>query len=856
MSLQEYRRKRAFDRTAEPDADAPVAAGRALFVVQLHHASRRHYDFRLQVGDVLRSWAVPKGPSLDPAVKRLAVEVEDHPLAYADFQGEIAKGEYGAGQVALFDRGIWTSSGDADSQLAKGHLRFDLHGDKLRGGWHLVRSGKPARQPQWLLFKDEDAFAGPVDADDLLDDVEPPPAPAGRASEKSGRKAGNAAVAGTTKPPAKPRRSKRNWRTAARSLAGAKAGKPPDGAPKMQLASLVKAPPRGTDWLHELKWDGYRIMATIANGKIRLWSRNGLEWTSRLPEIASALSALALRSAVLDGELVAAGGARADFNRLQATLAGREQAPLSLVLFDLLHVDGIDLGAVPLGRRKTLLAELLGTKPPAHLAYSSHLVGGGAQALALARENGFEGVICKRGDGPYRPGRSDDWRKVKLRNSAEYAVVGCTPGQGRRTGFGALLLAEPDGRHGWRYAGRVGSGFTDADLRRIAADLDGAGSRQPTVHVPGPDTGLRAARWFAPRFVVEVEDRGRGGNGLLRQASFKTLREDMTVDDLQGKAGRAGSAVGNNSTGENRNGSRRRPRPGAGKAALAALPLSHPARVVFPDTGVRKRDVAAYYAKVMDWLLPEIAGRPLSVVRCPDGIAKACFFQKHRGPGMDQVDHVPLQEADGGSADYLVVNDAAGLLQLVQLNALEFHPWGAHADRPELADRIVFDLDPGPGVAWAQVRQAARQLRERLEQVSLASFLRTSGGKGLHVVVPLRPACDWQLVRRFARGFAEAMAVAEPERYVAVASKARRKGRIFIDYLRNGRGATAIAAYSLRARPGAPVAMPLSWAELSRVRAADVYDWRSAPARLARLRTDPWQAMAAIRQDLSRWDGG
>ena len=356
------------------------------------------------------------------------------------------------------------------------------------------------------------------------------------------------------------------------------------------------------------------------------------------------------------------------------------------------------------------------------------------------------------------------------------------PGPGSRIGFGSLLLARPDRQHGWVYAGRVGSGFSDAALRRIAALIGAAGGRQPSVHVPAHTTDLRAARWFAPRFVVEVEDRGRSDSGLLRQPSFKTLREDKTVDDLQ-EQGR-GAAAGDG----------RQPDEGAGGAqALAALELSHPDRVVYPAAGgapgVRKGDVASYYAQVMDWLLPQVAGRPLSVVRCPDGIAKACFFQKHTGPGMDQVGHVRLQESDGGKADYLVVDDAAGLLQLMQLNALEFHPWGSHADRPDRADRLVFDLDPGPGIRWPQLRQAARQLRDRLQDVDLAAFLRTTGGKGLHVVVPLQPACDWTLVRRFARGFAEDLVSADPERYVAVAVKAKRKGRIFIDYLRTGRGA-------------------------------------------------------------------
>ncbi len=900
MSLHDYRRKRRFDRTREPEPGAPPRGQRAIFVVQLHHASRRHYDFRLQVGGALKSWAVPKGPSYDPSVKRMAVEVEDHPLDYARFEGEIPHGEYGGGHVARFDTGVWATQGDPQAQLAKGHLRFELFGRKLKGGWHLVRSGKPARQPQWLLFKDRDEYAGTLEADDLLADVAPPPAAdAARAGRGKPRKRRLAEVT-------VPQAQHRDWSAAARALPGARRVRFDGGAFELQLARLAEGPPPGEQWLHEIKWDGYRIAAGVAAGRVRLWSRNALEWTRKIPEIAAAVEALGLRSAALDGELIAGRGAREDFNLLQATLSGEKQGALALVLFDLLHLDGWDLRAAPLLQRKALLAEVLERAGP-HLRYSSHALGDGERAFELAGEQGFEGIVSKRADRAHHPGRSDEWRKSKRLASDEFAVVGYTPPKGSRSGFGSLLLARPDPTHGWRYAGRVGTGFSAESLADLSRRLP-KGAAKPSVHVPPHDTDLRAARWFAPAFVVEAFYRGIGGHGLLRQASLKALRSDKTLADLgdgdRVSAARrnttsesepirktamkrtaaksktaSGKSVRSTSADSKSAGSKSAPsksapsksadagpaetasrsadkaahqRRGAAPASLDEFRLTSPARVVYPDIGASKRDVAAYYLAMADWLLPEIVDRPLSIVRCTQGAARPCFFQKHHTAGLEQVDSVSLEEDSGQFADYLVVRDLDGLMNLVQFNALEFHPWGAKAHSPDRADRIVFDLDPGPGVAWPAVVAAARQVRSLLNSLQLQSFVRTSGGKGLHVVVPVNPGCDWELVKPFAHSFADTLAAMEPLKYIATATKKFRNNKIFVDYLRNGRGATSVASFSLRAREGAPVAMPLRWEELGRIKSGHAFDLHSAQARVKRLRRHPWAGIDEVRQDLER----
>ena len=850
MTLQDYRRKRRFDKTAEPEPGAlPRRAGRAIFVVQLHHASRRHYDFRLQVGDALKSWAVPKGPSYDPRVKRMAVEVEDHPLDYAAFEGEIPKGQYGGGHVARFDQGVWATEGDPEEQLAKGHLRFELFGEKLKGGWHLVRSGKPARQPQWLLFKDKDEYAGTLEADDLLADVATAP-------REDLRRAGigKRAKKKLSALPAPRKGRRKDWATLAGALTKAKKSRPPSGPFEPQLAKLGDTPPEGEQWIHELKWDGYRILTTIAEGRVRLWSRNAKEWTDKIPEIRAAIEHLGLASAALDGELIAGAGTKQDFNLLQATLSGERQGALTYALFDLLHLDGVDVTAAPLLERKTLLQTLL-ENAPRHLAFSSHIEGEGSAAYGLAGRRHFEGIISKRADRGYKGGRSDDWRKTKRLASDEFAVVGYTAPKGSRTGFGSLLLARPDPEHGWRYAGRVGTGFDDERMRQVTALLSEGGSRKPTAHIGTTDTDLRAATWFAPRFVVEVFYRGVGRQELLRQPSLKAVRPDKDIADLIETD--RGNTMGTTLAKATK--PRKPATPQRGKAPpTAELPaLSSPDKVLFPADRVTKQDVWDYYLAVADYLLPEIEGRPVSIIRCPSGIAKPCFFQKHVTAGLERVAAVSLEEESGVAAEYLVVQDVPGLMELVQFNALEFHPWGSHAVAPERADRVVFDLDPGPDVPFAEVKRAAADIRKLLAQLQLESFLRVSGGKGLHVVVPLNPGCDWDLTKRFAHGFADALAQSEPQRFLATATKSKRNRRIFVDYLRNGRGATAVASYSMRARPGAPVAMPLNWSELAKLTRSDAFTIKDVPTKLRRRRKDPWEGIGKLKQNLSRWsDGG
>ena len=863
MALTDYQRKRRFgdkgDATPEPQGGRR-AGGRPIFVVQLHHASHRHYDFRLQVGDALKSWAVPKGPSLDPSVKRMAVEVEDHPLDYAAFEGRIPHGHYGGGHVALFDRGTWTTQHDVAAQLAKGHLRFELHGERLKGEWHLVRSGKPARQPQWLLFKQDDAWAGPYEADDLLEGVTAAPMEDRTRARRPGGSAAKTAKPAANKP-AIATRGKRgkqiDWQAKAIALPGARRGALPVEAPAPQLAKLVDAPPPGEEWLHELKWDGYRLLATVHAGAVRLWSRNGLDWSERVPEVRDAIAALGLGEALLDGELVAGRGSREDFNQLQAVLSGQRQGQLRCVLFDVLHLEGVDLTQVPLLERKALLQRLL-ADAPAHLAYSSHAIGDARAAFDAAVAAGFEGTISKRVNGLHHPGRGDDWRKAKAQASAEFAVIGYTPPKGSRSGIGALLLATPDDEHGWRYAGRIGSGFSDAQLKALGAELAGKGSATPSVYVPENDTDLRAARWLpAPAFVVEVNTRGTGGNGLLRQASFKALRPDKSVEALR-DADDAGSG-GEDAMGSSKQSAKhsaaamakpRNPAKRASKAERIAPTLTSPEKLLYPDDRISKRALADYYAAVMDWLLSEIRDRPLSLLRCPGGIAAQCFFQKHATPGLELVSRVPIEESDGGREDYLVATDAASVMELVQFNTLEFHPWGTHVDDLAHCDRLVFDLDPDESLPWSEVVGAARQLRGFLRQAGLESFVRTSGGKGLHLVVPLSPPAPWEQARAFAQAVAEAARAAEPLRFVATMSKRHRKGRIFIDWLRNGRGATSVASFSARARPGAPVAMPLRWEELAKVASGHAFNIRNVPARLKRLKSHPWAGIETVRQTL------
>ncbi|MBB5358634.1 bifunctional non-homologous end joining protein LigD [Rhodanobacter sp. ANJX3] len=852
MSLAVYKRKRQFDKTPEPKAEDSAKKGRRpIFVVQLHHASRRHYDFRLQVGDTLKSWACPKGPSFDPAVKRLAVEVEDHPISYATFTGDIPQGHYGGGHVDTFDTGVWSTDGDAEAQLQKGHLRFELFGKRLKGGWHLIRSGSKEKKPVWFLMKEKDGFVSAVEADDLLDATMR--SSTKKAAGKSGGAEEVAAKLKKTKPKKVPvsKRSKVAAEKLAKAATGAKKA-PPSAAPfKPELARLHESPPKGDSWLHEVKWDGYRILTTIVDAEVNLWSRNALLWTDKIPDIRQAIEALGLHSAHLDGELIAVTDGRPDFNALQQTLSGEKSAPLIYMLFDVPYLEGYDLTRTPLVERKGIVEALL-KQPSRHLAYSSHTVGNGDQMFAMASEHKLEGIMCKRANSVYHGGRGDDWLKVKRLDADEFAVVGYTAAKGSRSGFGSLLLAKPAPNGEWEYVGRVGSGFSDEMLHELTKSLAKGGTSKPSIkHASEAPKG---GRWIKPTVVAEVYFRGIGNQGLLRQPSLKTMRLDKSPGDLL-YSDRAKAPEGKAPSKALKATKATKKKSGRTLAPVdddSEIKITHPDRVVFPDDRYTKQDVANYYHAVMQWFLPGVIKRPTSVIRFPAGIEKASFFQKHIPTGgLKHVGDARLKEETGASAVYIYPTSPASIIELVQYNAIEFHPWGSHVDEPNLADRVVFDLDPGPGVSWARVQAAAKLVRKLLADMKLQSFLRTTGGKGLHIVVPLNPPSKWESVKQFAQGFAAAMAGAHPMDFVATSSKAVRNEKIYVDYLRNGRGATAVASYSLRGRPGAPVAMPIRWEELAKLKSGSQFNIKTAVARLKRQKKDPWDGIDDVKQNLA-----
>ena len=658
-----------------------------------------------------------------------------------------------------------------------------------------------------------------------------------------------------------------NPRERALALQGARDRPHPSGF-AAELCTLREAPPAGDAWLHEIKWDGYRLLADLVDGQAKLRSRNDLDWTARVPAIARAVEALPVSDAHLDGELVVLDDqGHSDFSALQRVLEGSSRQPLRYVVFDLPGVAGVDLSRTPLIERKRLLRELLGSTPGV-LAYSDHVVGHGAEVFAASGKAGFEGIISKRVDARYRGGRGQDWIKVKHEDGDEFVVVGYTAPRGARGHFGSLLLARP-GLDGLSYVGRVGSGFGDAMLRDLFKRMRPLETAGPTVELPAHiPLRPRNVQWLQPRLVVEVAFRGWAKEGLLRQASFRGLREDKDMADLQpekpavskakaparAKAGKSAAAAktGKATAAAKTAATRTRAKAArkAGSADCADVVITHPDRVVYPADGMTKGDVAAYYRAIAPWLLRDIAGRPLSLVRCPDGATGQCFFQKHHGAGLGEAVHaLPLRQKSG-IEDYVWIDDATGLLQLVQMNVLEFHPWGATVEDPERADRLVFDLDPGEGVSWKAVCDGAREVRGRLREAGLESFLRMSGGKGLHVVVPLAPAVPWEQARDFCEAFARAMEAHAPERWLANARKAKRTGRIFLDWLRNTRGATSVASWSLRAREHATVAMPLRWEELGKFDRPGAFNPDKALQRASRLRKDPWDGIDRLRQSL------
>jgi bifunctional non-homologous end joining protein LigD len=826
--LQTYHRKRNFKRTPEPSSGRPRAAQPRQFVVQKHDARRLHYDFRLEHDGVLKSWAVPKAPSLNPQDRRLAVQTEDHPLDYGNFEGEIPRGQYGAGSVLVWDRGTWTPLADPDRGLADGKLDFELHGDRLNGRWTLVRMAKKDRRKgpeNWLLIKRSERSSG---------------------SAKKTVVATAGAKRNARQPKARAPAKLRDLR----ATSGARRAKLP-AKPLPQLATAVAQPPAGAGWVHEPKLDGYRLLCRIENGRAALLTRRGNDWTDRFAVLAEAARAVPCRTALLDGEAVIFDSrGLTDFQRLQNAISAADPA-LVLVVFDLLHLDGWDLHGTPLRARKALLRELL-AEAPAALRYGEHADEPGDAFFREACRLGLEGIIAKRADDPYREGRTRSWLKVKCVQRQEFVIVGFTDPGGSRTGFGALLLGTrnrpADPLH---YAGKVGTGFNERTLRALRKQLDRLVRKTAPVEKSSLREVGRGVHWVAPKLVAEISFSEWTADGRLRHPTFRGLREDKPAREVVEER----PADGPESHSAKRNG-KGKSRPAKTPKATpetppkpAAVKLTHPDKVLFPDDGITKRDLAQYWEAVAEWALPQLACRPLTLFRCPEGHRQQCFYQKHVGAGVPAV--VPRVTIKEGEDPYAMVDSVAALLGLVQIGVLELHAWGSRAEHLEQPDIVVFDLDPSEELPWSAVAAAAFTLKARLEALGLRPFARVTGGKGLHVVVPVEPGPSFAAIKRFARAVVNEMVREAPKHFTATMSKSRRTGKIFIDYFRNDRESTAIASYSPRARSGAPIALPLEWDELhADAKKPPRFGLRDVPALVRRRARDPWEDFEAARRSL------
>jgi bifunctional non-homologous end joining protein LigD len=851
MALEEYRRKRDFRKTPEPAGKAPArkrAAAPLAFVIQEHKARRLHFDFRLELDGVLKSWAVPKGPSLDPGEKRLAVEVEDHPLDYGGFEGVIPEGQYGGGTVLLWDRGTWVPADpDPATAHAKGMLKFELRGEKLHGNWALVRMGGKAareRRPNWLLVKERDEAAVPLSGDSVVMD-NPLSVESGRSLEAIAQDRDRVWNSG------------KGEATPARRLdriPGARKGLMPADL-KPQLATPASTAPAGPEWLHEIKYDGYRLFARIQHGEVRLITRNGLDWTSKFPELAHAFGGLPVDTALIDGELVhLAADGTTNFSGLQDAIASGKTGALNFFAFDLLHRDGWDLTGATLEDRKAALADIIPPDAQGMLRYSDHQEGQGPAVLRQASSLGLEGIVSKRRDAAYRPGRGAGWLKVKCRNREEIVVIGFTDPEGKREGFGAILAGYHDPSGTLRYAGRVGTGFSAARLADLRKRLDQLVVKDSPAVLP-KDAPRKGVHWVRPALVAEVEFAGWTADDILRHASFQGLREDkspseVVYDRSSRNSGPAAEPAAKPAPPEPADMDVSKPARD-GSVMFEGVRLTHPDRVLYPEDGLTKLDLARYYQAVAEWVLPNLVHRPLTLVRCPGGQGKPCFYQKHLGKGAPEaIGHIDITEDDETVA-YPVIEDLAGLVGLVQMNVIELHPSGAGVDKLDAPDRITFDLDPDEGLAWPRVAEAAIEIRDALRAIGLQSFAKTTGGKGLHVVVPLQPKLGWDEVKAFTKWVADSFVAQSPERFTANQAKRARHGRIYIDYLRNSRGATAIGAYSPRARPGATVSTPLFWEEVEKEVRPEGFTVTTVPQRLQALDTDPWAEIGKLRQSIT-----
>ena len=803
LDIDTYNRKRDFTKTREPRGRKLKGKGDS-FVVQKHDASRLHWDFRLELDGVLKSWAVPKGPSLDPDEKRLAMRTEDHPLDYGDFEGTIPKGEYGGGTVMLWDEGHWEPEPgkDPSKTIEEGHLHFTLKGDRMKGEWVMFRlKPRPGEKAEpWMLKKVTDEYADPEAGDALVDNCV--------TSVTTGRTMAEIAAGEDV------------WRSNRAGQRGGrakrKASKAPPAFKEPQLATLVDEVPTGNNWIHEYKYDGYRLLLATGDGVATAWTRNGKDWSDKFKALVKAAVQLQ-PGCLIDGEAVAIdAGGKPSFQLLQATLKEQKGANLVFYAFDLLIDRGEDIRKLSQIERKERLASLLKTVPPPIL-YGDHVVGRGEALFQEVCRQGGEGIVSKKADAPYRGTRSRCWLKIKCTQRQEFVIVGWSESD-KRTGFRSLLLAAKEGGK-LTYVGKVGTGFSGKLIDELMSRMKPLEAAKAPVEVPRADR--RGAHFLEPQLVAEIAFTEFTDDGILRHPSFIALRDDKPANQVMRE-------VPKHLTKKEKG----TPRP---TLEAFGIKISNPDRIIFPEDGLTKLDLANYYAAVEPLIMVDAGHRPMTLIRCPQGRGKKCFFQKHdSGSFGPMVKHVPIKEKNGSIEDYLYFDDINGLLTLVQMGTVEFHGWGSKVDKVECPDRLVFDLDPDVGLDFAKVKAAALRLRALLGDLGLETFPLLSGGKGLHVIAPLDASRDWLMVSSFAERFSRAIADAEPEIFTANIRKVQRKGRIFLDWLRNQRGATAVMPYSARAREGAPVSAPIAWEELDRYESGHHFSIRDADELLER----------------------
>ncbi|WP_338802414.1 DNA ligase D [Pseudomonas sp. RSB 5.4] len=858
-NLDDYNRMRDFSATSEPAAvkrrGRSKASDHALqFCIQKHDASHLHYDFRLELDGALKSWAVPKGPSLDPKVKRLAVHVEDHPLDYATFEGSIPEGHYGAGDVIVWDRGVWIPLEDPTKAYAKGKLKFELQGEKLSGIWNLVRTHMPGKKENWFLIKHQDSAARPQDDYDVLS-AEPDSVLSERTLISKPRLAAEQAKP-VKKSAAKPRKA------ASGTLTGARKAKLPAQL-KPELATLVDSAPEG-QWSYEIKFDGYRIMARIDHDQVQLFTRNGHDWTHKLPQQAQALAELGLESAWLDGEVVVTNERGVpDFQALQNAFEAGRSASIMYYLFDMPYLNGVDLREVPVEERRAALSTVLGGHEQPLLRFSEAFDETADALLNSACQMQMEGLIGKRLGSPYVSRRSSDWIKLKCKHRQEFVVVGYTDPKGSRSAFGALLLGLHDRDSGeLRYAGKVGTGFNETTLKSILAQLKPLQVKKAAVVNPPSGFEAKGVHWLKPNLLAEVAFAEMTKDGSVRHAVFHGLRNDKPAKAIteeraksvktSAKATPAKKAAASKKASEsNKTAESRKAEPAPSQLGLASgkVRITHPDRVIDAVSGTTKMQLAEYYASVAEWIMPQLKDRPVALVRAPDGIAGELFFQKNAEhlaiPGITTLDK------DVTGQPVMLINNAEALIGAVQMSTVELHTWNATTVDLDKPDRFVLDLDPDPALPWKSMVEATALTLTVLDELGLKAFLKTSGGKGIHLVVPLTRKLGWDEVKDFSHAIVSHMAKLLPERFSAVSGPKNRVGRIFIDYLRNGLGATTICAYAARTREGLPVSVPIYREEVAELKGADQWNVSNVHQRLAEVGDEPWADLKKTRQSIT-----